>query len=176
MKKPFNDHPAAATALAAVIFVTAICAQAPQGEPSGAHPPRNYPPPTNLQVLPKTLSGREVHEIMEIWEGSLGVHCDFCHVADPKNLGPNGRPRLNFADDSKQEKKVARIMYTMTGQINKDYITGVMDTDPDGMGSPVNCGTCHRGHHMPEEFVIPREEHHEGPAAPPSNTSTPPAK
>ena len=52
--------------------------------------------------------------------GSLGVHCDFCHTADPKNLGPNGRPRMNFADDSKPDKKIARIMYTMTQQINKD--------------------------------------------------------
>ena len=32
-----------------------------------------------------------------------------------------------------------------------------MDLDPDEMGAPVTCGTCHRGHKMPEEFVIPPE-------------------
>jgi hypothetical protein len=119
---------------------------------------RNFPPPTNLQVLPKDLTGRQVRDIMETWEGSLGVHCDFCHAPDPKNLGPNGRPRLNFADDSKPNKQIARIMYTMTQQMNKDYISKAMDLDKDGMGSPVTCGTCHRGHEMPEEFVIPREQ------------------
>jgi hypothetical protein len=148
----------------------------PQGAAQGGRPMRNFPPPTNLQVLPKDLTGRQVRDIMETWEGSLGVHCDFCHAPDPKNLGPNGRPRLNFADDSKPNKQIARIMYTMTQQMNKDYITKAMDLDKDGMGSPVTCGTCHRGHEMPEDFVIPREEHREGPGAPPPAAgATPPS-
>jgi len=113
----------------------------------------------NLQVLPKDLTGRQVRDTMETWAGSLGVHCDFCHTADPKNVGPNGRPRMNFADDSKPDKQIARIMYSMTQQMNKDYVSKAMDLDKDGMGKPVTCGTCHRGHEMPEEFVIPREEH-----------------
>jgi len=164
--------------------------QAPNGQPDQAapsagqspappanRPMRNYPAPTNLQVLPKNLSGREVRDIMETWAGSLGVHCDFCHAPDPKNLGPNGRPRLNFADDSKPNKQIARLMYSMTQQVNKDYITKAMDLDKDNMGSPVTCGTCHRGHQMPEDFVIPHEEHRGGPeggpAAPPPAGTTP---
>ena len=138
--------------------------------------PRTYPAPTNLKVLPKDFTGKQVHETMEGWAGSLGVHCDTCHTADPKNVGPNGRPRLKFDDDSKPEKQMARIMYTMTQQMNKDYITKAMDLDKDGMGSPVTCGTCHRGHEMPEDFVIPREEHREGPGAPPPAAgATPPS-
>ncbi len=78
--------------------------------PPGGPPMRNLPAPTNLQVLPKNLTGQQVHEIMEGFAGSLGVHCDFCHAADPNNLMPNGRPRMNFADDSKDNKKIARIM------------------------------------------------------------------
>jgi hypothetical protein len=152
---------------------------APQGTPLDGRPMRNYPPPTNLQVLPKNLTGREVREIMETWAGSLGVHCNFCHVADPGNVGPNGRPHLKFPDDSKPDKKIARLMYTMTQQINKDTISKAMDLDPDGMGSPVTCGTCHRGHEMPEQFVIPREEHQEGPGggpdAPPATGAPPPS-
>ena len=135
---------------------------------------RNFPPPTNLQVLPKDLTGRQVRDIMETWEGSLGVHCDFCHAPDPKNLGPNGRPRLNFADDSKPNKQIARIMYSMTQQMNKDYISKAMDLDKDGMGSPVTCGTCHRGHEMPEDFVIPHEEGRGGPGVTPPAAGTPP--
>ena len=150
--------------------------------PAGGRPMRNYPAPTNLKVLPKDLSGREVRDIMEKWAGSLGVHCDTCHVADPKNIGPNGRPRLNFADDSKPDKQIARIMYTMTQQMNTDYISKAMDLDKDDMGSPVTCGTCHRGHKMPEDFVIPREERPGGeggpggpPPAPPSTSPAPPS-
>lgn len=198
---------AAAALLAAAIFAATMGVQAsqapsqadqpapgaaegppPQGMGPGERPMRNFPPPTNLQVLPKDLTGREVRDTMEKWAGSLGVKCEFCHVADPKNVGPNGRPRMDFANDSKPNKQIARIMYTMTQQVNKDYISKAMDLDKDNMGSPVTCGTCHRGHKMPEDFVIPREERHgglsggsgEGPGAgpggpPPAAGTTPPS-
>jgi hypothetical protein len=85
---------------------------------------------------------------------------------------------MNFADDSKPDKQIARIMYSMTQQTNKDYISKAMDLDKDGMGKSVTCGTCHRGHEMPEEFVIPREEHRGGPGGgegtPPPPASTAP--
>jgi cytochrome c551/c552 len=142
-----------------------------QGMPGG-RPMRSFPAPTNLQVLPKNLTGQQLHEIMEGFAGSLGVHCDFCHAADPHNIGPNGRPRLNFADDSKDDKKIARIMISMTQQINGDYISKASAMDPDAMGMKVTCGTCHRGHEMPEEFVLPNEH---GPGGPPPNGEPPPA-
>jgi hypothetical protein len=156
---------AAASLLAATVFASA---QSPQNQPQGAapgggRPMRNFPPPTNLQVLPKDMTGNQVRDLMETWAGSLGVHCDTCHMADPKNLGPNGRPRLNFADDSKDDKKIARIMYTMTQQINKDYISKTKEIDTDAMDMTVTCGTCHRGHEMPQEFVIPKEGPRGGP-------------
>ena len=118
---------------------------------------RNFPPPTNLKVLPKDLTGREVRDIMQKWAGSLGVECDTCHVADPSHLDKRGRPAMNFPDDSKPEKQIARLMYTMTQQINTDTISKVMDMDKENEGTPVTCGTCHRGHKMPEEFVIPKK-------------------
>jgi hypothetical protein len=151
-----------------------------QGSPQGGRPMRNYPPPTNLQVLPKDLTGRQVRNIMGSFAGALGVKCEFCHVADPKNVGPNGRPRLDYANDSKPDKQIARIMFTMTQQMNKDYISKAMDLDKDGMGSLVNCGTCHRGHKMPEDFVIPHEEREGGPdegtgGPPPAAGAIPPS-
>lgn len=181
---------AAAALLAAAVFAATPGAQAPQAAPQtdqptpgatqgappqgmtpGERPMRNYPPPTNLQVLPKNLTGQQVHNIMESFAGALGVKCEFCHAPDPKNVGPNGRPRLNFADDSKPDKQIARIMFTMTQQMNKDYISKAMDLDTDNMGSLVNCGTCHRGHKMPEDFVIPREERRGDPDAGPGGPS-----
>jgi hypothetical protein len=177
LKKSSLSLAAAATALlTAAIFAVTIFAQAPQATPAqpapaGSPPPRNFPAPTNLKVLPKNLTGQQVRDIMEKWEGSLGVHCSTCHTADPNNIGPNGRPRLNFADDSKPEKATARLMYTMTEGINKDYVMKI-----EGAETPVACGTCHRGHFDPEPFVIP-EEDHDGPrrpeGPPPAGTAAP---
>jgi len=185
---------AAAALIVTAIFAATTGAQAPQASPQsdpsapatpqgppppGARPMRNFPPPTNLKVLPKDLTGRQVRDIMETWAGSLGVHCDFCHAPDSSGPGPNGRPRLNFADDSKPDKQIARIMYTMTQQMNTDYISKAMDLDKDNLGKPVTCGTCHRGHEMPEDFVIPHEQRPGGPGAgpggPPPAGATPPA-
>jgi len=162
---------AALTAMAAF-----VAAQTPQGPPPGGvpgGPMHNFPAPTNLQVLPKDLTGNQVRDIMRTWAGSLGVHCDACHAADPSRKGPNGRPELNFADDSKDDKKIARIMYTMTQQINADYISKSKALDPDSMDMKVSCGTCHRGHQMPEEFVIPKEGPHGGNGMPPGAAPPP---
>jgi hypothetical protein len=133
---------------------------------AGPPPPRVFPAPTNLQVLPKNLTGQQVHDIMEKWEAALGSHCSTCHTADPKNIGPNGKPRLNFADDSKPEKKTARRMFTMTEEINLNYISKI-----DNSGDPVTCGTCHRGHLGPEPFVAPPEDEKPKPA--PASTVAP---
>ncbi len=126
----------------------------PPGAPGG--PPRSFPAPTNLRVLPRNLTGQQVHDIMEQWEGELGTGCKTCHAVDPKNIGPNGKPRLNFADDTKEEKRTARLMVKMVEGINGNYISKI-----DSSGAPVTCGTCHRGHLGPEPFVAPKEK--EGP-------------
>jgi hypothetical protein len=167
--------PAAAIALlTAAVFTIAAVAQAPQGSPPGGspRPPRTYPAPTNLKVLPKDTTGQQVHEIMEGWAGSLGVHCDTCHAADPNNIGPNGRPRLKFDDDTKPEKQMARIMYTMTEDMKMNYVAKVAEMDKMGSPAPpLTCGTCHRGHLDPEEFVIPKDD---GPHGPPPAGAMPP--
>lgn len=153
---------AAAAVLAAAIVAVSTAAQAPQASPSqhpaaDAHPQHEaMPAPTNLQVLPKTLTGDQVHEIMHGWAGALGVHCDTCHAVDPGKTGPNGRPVLKFADDSKPEKKAARLMVKMTSDINENYVSMV----DEGKGK-VTCGTCHRGHLKPESFVPPPEHEHQ---------------
>ena len=59
----------------------------------------------------------------------------------------------------------------MTQQINADYIKKAMELDTDDMGTPVTCGTCHRGHKMPEEFVIPRESGRRSPGGAPGRAA-----
>jgi hypothetical protein len=160
---------AASAALTFAAIAVNSTAQTPAPAPGGgeATPPpmvhRNYPPPKNLQALPKDTSAEEVHKIMHEWAGDLGTECSTCHAADPNNIGPNGRPRLNFADDSKKEKTTARLMYKMVEEINTQYVGKI-----DNSGMPVTCGTCHRGKLSPDPYFPPkeREEGHPAPASP----------
>lgn len=167
---------AVAVFTAAVFAVTAVAQTEPSGPPPGAPagaPMRremHFPPPKNLQVLPKDLTGEQVHHIMEGWAAALGTHCDTCHAPNPnETVAPGKRPRLDFELDTKPEKKTARMMVTMVQQINGDYISKVKNS-----GVKVSCGTCHRGHLSPPVFTPP-PEHREGPppqgapgAAPPT--------
>jgi hypothetical protein len=166
--------PASVTALlTAAVFAVTTVAQTPQTPPPPAaagqaeHHDHPHTSPTNLQVLPKNLTGDQVHEIMETWEAYLGVHCSTCHAADPKNIGPNGRPRLNYADDSKQEKASARLMFKMTEDINVNYVSKIPSSEV-----PVTFG--------PEPFVIPKDDDDHGPrpaqGPPPAGATPPPSK
>lgn len=122
------------------------------------------PRPTNLQILPKDISGPELIRIMHTFEAQVGVECEFCHATDPATH------RLNFASDAKPEKNTARVMMRMTRDINEKYLTQIVDPDhADHPAPPVSCGTCHRGQSMPAAFAAPPEvggaEDHHGPPA-----------
>ena len=156
----------------ALFAFSAVNTQQPTQQPATPQaqtekPKRTYPEPKNLKVLPKNLTGEQVHDIMEQWEGALGAKCGTCHTPDPNNIGPNGRPRLNFADDTKQDKETARKMFQMVEGINLNYISKI-----DSSGAPVTCGTCHRGHLGPQPFVPAPEEHE--PPPPAGNIVAPP--
>ena len=136
---------AAGGLMTAAIFAIS---QTPQASPAAdAATTQIYPAPTNLQALPKDMTGAQVREIMHAWVDELGGDCSTCHVRNPSDIDPNGKPRLNYADDSKEEKKTARVMYAMLESINADYVGKVPNS-----GLPVTCGTCHRGHLSPPPF------------------------
>lgn len=120
------------------------------------------PRPKNLQVLPKDITGEQLHEIMHHWAAALGTNCAHCHAVDTQHPSWNGHPRLNFADDSKPEKRTARLMLKMVQQINADYISKVPNS-----GMPVTCGTCHRGQADPPPFVPPPDNDHDHDHGPP---------
>ena len=176
MKRTSPFLSALVSSVAAAAFAVAAVSQEPQAQqqPAGNPPAHHHPPnptPTNLKVLPKDMTGDEVHELMHKWEAALGTECSTCHAADPKNIGPNGKPRLNYADDSKPEKNTARLMYKMVEEINKNYVSMV-----ENSGVPVSCGTCHRGHLEPPLFVPPPHEHehdHDHPAPNPGGVKPP---
>jgi hypothetical protein len=110
----------------------------------------SYPTPTNLRVLPRDMTGQQVHDLMEQWRTDLGVRCSACHGEDLDNVVPAGPRRSRFADDSQPMKVIARLMYTMTEDINRNFIAKV-----EGSGLPVTCGTCHRGRVSPEPAISP---------------------
>ncbi len=128
----------------------AVLAQGPPTPPPGQHFPP-MPKPSNLKILPKDISTSDLIAIMRQYEGQLGVECGYCHAGDPATH------HLKFASDDKPEKATARIMMTMTSELNSKYIGQL----PTGGDRKVDCGTCHRGHAVPESFVPPPEEHHD---------------
>ncbi len=98
----------------------------------------------NIKVLKGFPAGRVVN-IMNMGFGrSLGVSCGFCHVPGKWDL------------DDKKEKDTARLMFTMVGTINRDYMAKVPTERPTP--PVVNCMTCHRGMSRPM-----------GPEGPPGN-------
>lgn len=136
--------------LVAATVLTCTAAQAPQNVPTASSERAVQKPSslTNLKVLPGNLTNQQLQDVMEQWTVSLNVQCNACHAYDGDKLNSDGTPKLNFADDSKQMKLVARFMVTMTDQINDSYIAKL-----EGSGLPVTCGTCHRGRIAPEPFT-----------------------
>ena len=90
----------------------------------------------NIQLF-KGQPASMVYKVMIYgFSRGLGVRCGSCHV------------RGDFASDEKSEKKVARAMWKMVGDINHTYLANMKDLD-DEMPT-VNCWTCHRGRPKPE--------------------------
>jgi len=123
------------------------------------HQRRPLPKPTNLKVLPKNIAPEDLVKLMRGYSAALGVECSFCHERGQSTH------RLDFASDAKEDKGIARTMIQMTQTINQQFMTQVNDPDAMPADKTVTCGTCHRGHKMPEHFVPPPEEHHGPPPA-----------
>ena len=101
--------------------------------------------PTNLKILPKNISGEELHKIMRGFSMSLGVHCNFCHVSE--KVEGQEKPKFDFASDNKPEKNIARKMMLMTSAINENYIGKIIGGDHTL--EQINCVTCHMGRTTP---------------------------
>lgn len=108
---------------------------------------QGMPRPTNLQVLPKNISGPDLIATMRGYTKALGVKCGFCHAENPKTH------HLEFARDTKPDKLIARTMIRMTNEINARYLSTIHDPDASPAQKTVTCGTCHRGNTMPTPFT-----------------------
>jgi hypothetical protein len=132
------------TALAALVLPALLSAQGGRGGGGGE-------PPKNLQVLPKESSRQDVLGVMRTFTAGLGVECAFCHApaAGAENAAPaGGGPPLDFASDSKDQKKTARAMLQMVNDINGKYLPLMGRTI--GNRNRVSCETCHHGLNKPQ--------------------------
>lgn len=156
-----------AALIAGAVFVTgtsfalhAACQETTPGpalqEKQATHSRRPMPKPTNLQVLPRDLAVPDLLAIMRGYTAALGVECEFCHAVDPKTH------KTDFASDAKPDKAIARIMISMTREINTKFMSQVNDPDGTAADKTVTCGTCHRGSSMPMPFAAPKgNDHHD---------------
>jgi hypothetical protein len=119
----------------------------------------------NIKVLPKSLTDRQVHQVMREWSISLGVRCGFCHAPSADGKG------LDFPSDAKPEKEMARHMYKMMNKINEKYFEAKKDSLGMVEHSGINCYTCHRGNSHPD---VKLPEMGKGPGGPPPGGSPPP--
>jgi len=83
----------------------------------------------NIQVL-AGMPSSQLLPVMHFMRASLGVRCDYCHVAE------NGK----YWIDDKPAKQTARRMLRMVFEINKENFGGQ---------PVVTCNTCHRGSTKP---------------------------
>ncbi len=105
--------------LVLTLGTAALFAQAPRAGGGG-----RGGPPKNLKVL----KPEEVRAGMGMATAGLGLKCVDCHVAGDNSL------------DDKPEKLTARMMFSMTQEINAKF--------PDGKAH-VTCFTCHQGQRQP---------------------------
>lgn len=102
----------------------------------------------NLKVLPQNISKDSLHNLMKGYTLALGVKCNFCHATSKTNP-----QELDFADDSKIEKQIARGMIKMTDDINKVYFLPHKRDPKPTQTYDVSCITCHRGTTNPKEYL-----------------------
>jgi len=110
-----------------------------QQTPAQPQQPQQFPKYVNLKVLPKKITHEQLGVVMGHWASALGVRCNFCHYMNPDTR------KMEYPNDSKPEKLMARKMYLMATKINKKFFKG--EKDSVGMAAlvKVNCYTCHHG-------------------------------
>lgn len=104
----------------------------------------------NLRVLPPDITREQLLATMRGFTRGLGVRCNHCHVV----TATEPEEKLDFAADTKEEKRVARVMYTMAREINTTWMARVEAAEGHEATAPaeprVSCWTCHRGKTEPE--------------------------
>jgi hypothetical protein len=110
---------------------------------SSTSTPVMLPGPTNLKVLPKDTSLEDINKLMLRFTTELGVTCTHCHEQNEQTK------QMEFASDGNPMKATARLMISMTNDINNKYLAQLGDRR---YAQPITCGNCHQGQTMPPSF------------------------
>lgn len=102
----------------------------------------------NLKVLPQDISKDSLTHLMKVYSKSLGVNCSHCHAPSKENP-----EKLDFADESKTEKHIARGMISMTDEINEKYFKPHYPDPKPHQAMDVSCVMCHRGTAKPKQYL-----------------------
>jgi Photosynthetic reaction centre cytochrome C subunit len=126
--------------LLAYVLLLCLAPVSLRAQVQGKFPPDSF---TNLKVLPKDISQRQLLDVMRGFTAALGVRCPFCHV------GKEGMPldSFDFASDQKRTKRTARIMLQMVRRIDDSTLTQIPERPSPAV--EVSCMTCHRGINRP---------------------------
>ncbi|MGE3617034.1 MAG: c-type cytochrome [Gemmatimonadales bacterium] len=98
--------------------------------------------PSNLRVLPRSISADSLITIMGGFTRALGVGCPHCHVREADSLV--------FSRDDLPAKSTARRMLALVALLN-DSLLAALPTRADPPGR-VTCATCHRGLPVPRSL------------------------
>jgi hypothetical protein len=98
----------------------------------------------NLQVLPKNITADSLDKLMDGYNASLGVDCNFCHTKEKTTNV------TIYEKDDKPEKEITRNMMRMTMDINKKYFNFNEEAAAKNIEA-VTCYTCHKGAPIPEK-------------------------
>ncbi len=93
----------------------------------------------NIEILKGMPASRVLPIMQRAFNKSLGVRCNHCH-----EFG-------KWASDVKPTKQIAREMWKMTGQINRELLKNIPNLKSEQ--AIVNCTTCHRGEVVPAKSL-----------------------
>ena len=112
--------------------------------------------PENLKVLPGSVKGSELGNVMRGFASGLGVRCQYCHAARAgQEIDPMDLMTFDFASDANPMKENARTMIKMVSAINDTHLSelDVLDSEkPDSERLAVSCITCHHGLEKPRQL------------------------
>ena len=95
----------------------------------------------NVQLLKDMTAGQLLTAMDQAYGRALSQNCTSCHVAN------------QWASDSLQRKKTARIMISMMNAINSEQL--VKMPPRNGATPKITCITCHRGNGQPGTAMLP---------------------
>ncbi len=112
-----------------------------------AHAQNPFAEPKNLKVLPETIKGDQLRQIMRRFSFALGERCTYCHDRVEDENGA----RMVWDTDNNDNKRVTREMIKLVGHV-RQVTANLYPDNPDHKPTAFVCTSCHRGQANP--FLI----------------------